>query len=100
MTAYCFHYIEELIEALIGMNSGKAPRPDGLIYKKFSGKLLPHLLDVFNEKRILPPSLSSAVISLQLKPGKSPSERMSYRPISLLSCDTRGDKHSITRIDS
>ena len=73
------------------MNCGKASGPDGLpteMYEKFSGKLLPHLLDVFNEsyeKRILPPSLGSAVISLQLKPGKSPSQRASYRPISLLS---------------
>ncbi len=44
--------IEELIEALKGMSSGKAPGPDGLpteICKKFSAKLLPHLLNVFNE---------------------------------------------------
>lgn len=55
--------IEELKEALSHMNSGKAPGPDGLpieIYKKFSNKLLPHLLERFNEsyeRGILPPSL-------------------------------------------
>ena len=83
------------MEALKGMNSGKAPGPDGLpteIYKKFSGKLWPHLLNVFNESYetgILPPSLRSAVISLLLKPGKSPSDRTAYHPISLMSCDTK-----------
>lgn len=77
------------------MSSRKAPGPDGIpieIYKKFSGKLLPHLLEMFNksfEKGILPPSLRSALISLLLKPGKSPSERTLYHPISLMSCDTK-----------
>ena len=37
----------ELIEALKGMNSGKVPEPDGLLTEIY--KLLPHLLDVFNE---------------------------------------------------
>lgn len=39
--------IEELMEAVQNMSSGKAPGPDGLpleIYKTFSKKLLPHLL--------------------------------------------------------
>lgn len=38
---------KELIEALKGMNSGKVPEPDGLPTEIY--KLLPHLLDVFNE---------------------------------------------------
>lgn len=65
--------IEELIEALKSMNSGKAPGPDGLpieLYKKFAGKLLPHLLKMSNEsheKGILPPSLRSAVISTRTR---------------------------------
>lgn len=77
------------------MNSGWAPGPDGLpveIYKKFSAMLLPHLLEVFNEsyeKGTLPPSLRAATISLLLKPQMSPSEKSSYRPISLMSCDTK-----------
>ena len=86
--------VEELSEAKKGLSSGKAPGPDGLpieLYKTFAGKLLPHLLEMFNksyEKGILPPSLRAAVISLLLKPGKCPLDRTSYRPISLMSCDT------------
>lgn len=54
--------IVELLDALKNMSSGKAPGPDGIPmerYKKFSGKLLPHLLEMFNEsfeKGILSPS--------------------------------------------
>lgn len=87
--------VEELSEAMKGLSSGKAPGPDGLpieLYKTFAGKLLPHLLETFNEsyeKGILPPSLRAAVISLLLKPGKCPLDRTSYRPISLMSCDTK-----------
>lgn len=87
--------IEELSEALQDMCNGKAPGPDGLpmeIYKTFAGKILPHLLEMFNEslgKGILPPSLRSALITLILKPGKPPNEKSSYRPISLMSCDTK-----------
>lgn len=87
--------IEELTEAMKGLSSGKAPGPDGLpieLYKTFAGKLLPHLLEVFNEsyeKGILPPSLRVAVIFLLLKPGKCPLDITSYRPISLMSCDTK-----------
>ncbi len=43
--------VAELAEALNSMNNRKAPGPDGLpieIYK-FSEKLLPHLLEMFNE---------------------------------------------------
>lgn len=70
--------IEELADALKNMSSGKAPGPDGLPiekYRTFSGKLLPHLLEMFNEsyeKGILSQSLRSAVIPLILKAGKSP----------------------------
>lgn len=47
---------------------------------------------MFNESYktgILPPSLRSAIITLVLKPGKPPIDRASYRPISLMSCDTK-----------
>uniref|UniRef100_A0A3B3B502 Reverse transcriptase domain-containing protein n=1 Tax=Oryzias melastigma TaxID=30732 RepID=A0A3B3B502_ORYME len=87
--------MEELLEALKEMSSGKAPGPDGLpieLYKKFAVKLLPHLLATLQESYetgVLPPSLRSAVITLLLKPGKPPNERTSYRPISLMSCDTK-----------
>lgn len=95
--------VEELSEALKDLSSGKAPGPDGLpiqLYKTFAGKLLPHLLEVFNEsfeKGILPPSLRAAIISLLLKPGKCPLERTSYRPISLISCDTKILRKALAR---
>ncbi len=41
--------IEELVDAVQSMNSGKAPGPDGLpveIYKNFSKRLMPHLLEI------------------------------------------------------
>ncbi len=87
--------IEELVDAVQSMNSGKAPGPDGLpveIYKTFSKRLMPYLLEMYTESYetgILPPSLRSALITLVLKPGKSPTDRASYRPISLMSCDTK-----------
>lgn len=77
------------------MNNGKDPGSDGLpveIYKNFAGKLMPHLLNVFNEsfeKGILSPSLRSALTTLVLKPGKPPNDKSSYKPISLISCDTK-----------
>lgn len=45
--------IQELKEALTHMNTGKAPGPDGLsieLYKRFSDKLLPHLLEMYNAR--------------------------------------------------
>lgn len=87
--------IQELNEALAHMNTSKAPSPDGLpieLYKRFSDKLLPHLLEMYNESYgigILPPCLRLATISLLLKPGKSLTDMGSYRPISLMSCDTK-----------
>lgn len=53
---------------------------------------MPHLLEAYNEsyeKGILPSSLRLATISLLLKPGKPPTDMGSYRPISLMSCDTK-----------
>lgn len=49
------------------------------------------------EKGILPPSLRSATISLLLKPGKPPWERTWYRPISLMSRDTKILRKALAR---
>ena len=75
------------------MQSGKAPGPDGYpieFFKKFADKLIPLLLDMFNDsldRGALPQTLTEASITLLLKPGKEDSDCSSYRPISLLNAD-------------
>ncbi len=85
----------ELFEAIISMKGGKAPGPDGIpieLYKVFHHKLICPLLDMYQESLnngALPPSLNTAVITLLLKPGKTPTDCGSYRPISLLNNDLK-----------
>ena len=87
--------MEELLQAIKSINSGKAPGPDGLpieFYKTFQKQLLTPLLDMFNESfnnEILPPTLRLATIILILKPGKIATDCSSYRPISLMGVDTK-----------
>ena len=87
--------IAELFEAIGDMNSGKAPGPDGLpieFYKTFRKLLVRPLLDMYDESfntGTLPDSLRLALITLILKPNKPPTECSSYRPISLMGCDTK-----------
>lgn len=87
--------VEDLYDAMSSMNSGKAPGPDGIpieFYKKFKQKLAQPLLDMFNESYktgTLPPSLRLAMITVILKPDKSPTSCSSFRPISLMGCDTK-----------
>ena len=87
--------IKELYEAIGEVNSGKAPGPDGLpieFYKTFKKQLVRPLLNMYEEsfsKGTLPDSLRLAIITLILKPNKSPTECSSYRPISLMGCDTK-----------
>lgn len=75
--------------------SRKTPGSDGIpveIYKLFLEKLLPPLLEEFEEaydSRILPPTQQSALIILVPKPGKSLTERGSYRPLSLMCSHTK-----------
>ena len=82
-------------EAVCNMQNGKPQGPDRIpieIYKLFPDKLLPPLLEVFEEAHvsgILPPSLQTALITLVPKPGKLPTERGSYRPLFLMCCDTK-----------
>lgn len=84
---------QEVMEAIVAMQSGKAPGPDGFpieFYKKFSALLSPLLVAVYNEafeKGFLPLTLSQASISLLLKENKNATICESYRPISLLNAD-------------
>ncbi len=87
--------VEEMSEVVRSMRSGKTPGADRIpieIYKLFPNKLLPPLLEMFEEAcelGSLPPSLRSVLITLVLKPGKPPTERGSYRPLSLMCCDMK-----------
>lgn len=66
----------ELSAAFTSLQGGKCPRPDGFpveIYRQFQHKLLPILLDMFNElfqSGTLPTTLNQASISLILKKNK------------------------------
>lgn len=76
--------LDELYKALANMQTGIAGGPDGLpidIYKIFKDKLLPPLFDMVKEAfrtNFLPPSLSRALITNILKPGRLPSKCESY----------------------
>lgn len=86
---------KELCEAIGDINSGKAPGPDGIsieFYKTFKRQLVRPLLDMYEESFMegtLPDSLRLAIITLILKPNKPPTKSQSYRPISLMGCDTK-----------
>lgn len=85
----------ELTHSIKAMQSGKSPGPDGYpieFYKKFSDKLAPLLLEMFNDslsRGVLPQTLTEASITLLLKPGKDSLECSGYRPISLLNSDVK-----------
>ena len=86
---------QEVLNAINGLQSGKAPGPDGLsseFYKEFQDLLADPLLNMLNysfERGVLPVSLREAYISLILKKGKHPEDCASYRPISLLNVDLK-----------
>ena len=85
--------VEEILNVITNLKSGKAPGPDCFpteFYKKFSTKVAPILLEVFGEcldNMALPTTMTQAVISVLLKKDKDPSKCESYRPVSLLGCD-------------
>lgn len=87
--------LEELLLSIKAMQSNKAPGPDGFtveFFKKFSDKLAPLLLQMYNESLengLLPPTLTQASISLLLKPDKDLNLCGSYRPLSLLNVDVK-----------
>lgn len=87
--------LQEIFDAISALQSGKTPGPDGFpikFYKKFSAKLSPLLLSMFEHslsQGTLPKSLTEALITLLLKPQKDPTKCSSYQPISFLNTDVK-----------
>ena len=86
---------EEVLQAIRTLKGGKAPGPDGFgpeFYKTFSQELVGPLTDMYLDsfnRSCLPPTLNSADISVILKKDKPPELCGSYRPISLISVDSK-----------
>ena len=86
---------EEIVTVIRGLPSSKAPGLDGFtaeFFKEYAEELSPLLLQVYCEALDdgrLPPTLSEALISLILKKDKDPLDCRSYRPISLIGCDSK-----------
>ena len=80
----------EILKALMSLQSGKAPGLDGFtpeFYKKYHNPLLNPLIDMYQHSfntKTLPPTIQEALITLICKPEKDPELAGSYRPISLL----------------
>lgn len=87
--------LEEIMEVIKALPTGKAPGPDGFVaefFKDLVSELAPLMLEVFMEalqRGELPQTMSQAVISLILKKDKDASDCKSYRPISLIQLDTK-----------
>lgn len=83
------------MEVIRGLSAGKAPDVDGFtaeFYKAYAKEVSPILLEMYLEAfntGYLPPTLSEALISLVLKKDKDPQDCKSYRPISLIDCDSK-----------
>ncbi|KAF7645264.1 hypothetical protein LDENG_00207280 [Lucifuga dentata] len=99
--------LQEIEESIRLMQTGKTPGPDGFpveFYKKFSSKIAPLILSMFEysfKQSTLPQTLTEAIITVLLKPGKDPLDYNSYRPISLLNIDVKILSKVLTsRIDS
>ena len=85
----------EILKALMSLQSGWAPGLDGFtpeFYKKYHNLLLNPLIDMYQHSfntKTLPPTIQEALITLICKPEKDPELAGSYRPISLLSVESK-----------
>lgn len=85
--------LEDFQRAGASLQNGKMPGPDGIpaeLFKTYMEKLLHTfrlMLQTAMEEECLPPTM--AIIVVLLKPGKTPEQCSSYRPISLLNADAK-----------
>ena len=87
--------VQEVLEIIKTLQSGKAPGPDGFgpkFYKKMAKSVVGPVTNMFIEsfeRGTLPPTLNLAHIPLISKKDKPSDQCASYRPISLLGVDCK-----------
>lgn len=97
---------KEIITAIMSLQSGKAPGPDGLTTEFYKNSRTNWPLFFFQsieplDDKVVPPTLRQASITLLLKKNKDPLDCSSYRPISLTNCDGKVFSKVITlRLES